>query len=68
MKFLPEKDIDNLLFDLLKEQVENLSYKLDVALQERNFYKSKYEELQVKTFLSNFTVEEQIKILAEMEK
>lgn len=68
MEFLQKEEGDDLLYKILKERIKNLSHKLEVALQERDFYKEKYEELQVKDFLSNFTVEEQVKILSEIDK
>ncbi len=45
---------------------EELIEDLKMLSFERDFYRKKFEELQIKLFLSNFTQEEQLEILKEI--
>lgn len=44
-------------------RVKELSEKLDYIKSERDYYKAKFEQVELKLFLSNFTKEEQYEIL-----
>lgn len=50
----------------LTHRVEELISDCETLTIERDFYRQKFEEQQVKLFLSNFTQEEQMKILEQI--